>query len=367
MEKTENRSGLYLKLLKAILWTYIALCFIIAGLNYGVATKAAPEVAHLIHWIWAIYENYVKTIFIIAASFLSLRIIGTSKRTTKRKRNMIGFIVSALVVHIITPLLTGNYDMYFFAMPLPWSSSGLQLLDNASSLHQQIFSSLGQVGIITAIVFFVCACGIVLVGTLAWGRRFQCSSICLFNGFVAETFEPAMPLVGKKRQPKPRTLKTLFVMRWVFLALALFFVSYWVLYLLGVIRASIVETVAQAEVYKYLAGELLVMMFFWVALTGRGYCYYCPLGTVLALISKLAGQKIKTDHTKCVGCNKCNTACPMSIDIKTFAEEGLPVKDLKCVGCGHCVDACPTQNLSYSTRLIEKVTGWSKKAAEQRQ
>ncbi len=49
-----------------------------------------------------------------------------------------------------------------------------------------------------------------------------------------------------------------------------------------------------------------MMMFFWIAFIGRGYCYFCPLGTVLSLFAKIAGQKIKTDNTKCVNYNKCN-------------------------------------------------------------
>jgi len=111
----------------------------------------------------------------------------------------------------------------------------------------------------------------------------------------------------------------------------------------------------KVENYKYLTTELLMAMFFWVAFIGRGYCYYCPLGTVLGLISKVAGQRITTDKTKCVQCGKCNKACPMSINIKDNAKDGKAATELRCVGCGHCVDACPTRNLAYSTRFLEWV------------
>lgn len=95
-------------------------------------------------------------------------------------------------------------------------------------------------------------------------------------------------------------------------------------------------------------------MSFWVAFIGRGYCYYCPLGTVLGFVGKFAGQKILTDNTTCVQCNKCNLACSMSIDISKKAKRGEAVTDLGCVGCGHCVDACPTRTLSYSTRYLKR-------------
>jgi polyferredoxin len=130
---------------------------------------------------------------------------------------------------------------------------------------------------------------------------------------------------------------------------------YWVFYLLGIIIPGNIDTITKIESYKYLAGELLMMMFFWIAFTGRGYCYFCPLGTVLSLFAKISGQRIKTDNTKCVSCNKCNEVCPMSIDIRGKAVNGIPVKDIRCVGCGHCVDECPTKNLSYSTRFVEAV------------
>jgi ferredoxin-type protein NapH len=79
------------------------------------------------------------------------------------------------------------------------------------------------------------------------------------------------------------------------------------------------------------------------------------LGTVLSGFARIAGQKINTNNTKCVQCNKCNETCPMSIDIKGKAINGKVVQDIRCVGCGHCIDECPTMNLSYSTRFTERI------------
>ena len=143
-------------------------------------------------------------------------------------------------------------------------------------------------------------------------------------------------------------------MRWLFLAAALFFVGCWILYLIGFIAVGSIGIIAEIETYKYLAGELMMMLFFWIAFTGRGYCYFCPLGTSLSLLAAVADQKITTDNTTCVKCSKCNDTCPMSIDIMGKAVNGISVRDIKCVGCGHCVDECPTRNLSYSTRFIDR-------------
>jgi ferredoxin-type protein NapH len=352
MEKTSTN---YLKLLKIILGTYIILAILIAGINYGYARVAPPNIASFISWIWVVYENWIKTAFILIGSYLTIKIIGSSKRTTMRKANLIGFIIAALAVHVVTPLLVGNYDLYFYAMPFPWTTTPLQLLSTNSSLYQSTIASWGSSGITSALAFFIAISFVVLIGTLIYGRRFQCSSICLFNGFAAEVFDPAIPLVGKRKKIKPRTLRFMNILRWVFLGIALFFIAYWALYLLGITITSNIEFITKIESYKYLVGELLMSLFFWIAFIGRGYCYYCPLGTVLSGFARIAGQKISTNNTKCVQCNRCNDICPMSIDIKGKAINGKNVQDIRCVGCGHCVDDCPTMNLVYSTRFTERI------------
>jgi ferredoxin-type protein NapH len=352
MEKTSTN---YLKLLKIILGTYIILAILIAGINYGYARVAPPNIASFISWIWLVYENWIKTAFILIGSYLTIKIVGSSKRTKMRKANLIGFITAALVVHVVTPLIVGNYDLYFYAMPLPWTTTPLQLLSTNSSLYQSTIASWGSSGITSALAFFIAISFVVLIGTLLYGRRFQCSSICLFNGFAAEVFDPAIPLVGKRKKMKPRTLRFMNILRWVFLGVALFFIAYWALYLLGITITSNIDIITKIESYKYLVGELLMSLFFWIAFIGRGYCYYCPLGTVLSGFARIAGQKISTNNTKCVQCNRCNDICPMTIDVKGKAINGKNVQDIRCVGCGHCVDDCPTMNLNYSTRFTERI------------
>jgi polyferredoxin len=95
-------------------------------------------------------------------------------------------------------------------------------------------------------------------------------------------------------------------------------------------------------------------MFFWTVLIGRGYCYYCPLGTVLGWVGRDVGQKFVTTRTKCTGCGKCDTVCPLSIPIKDKALQGQAVVDSRCVGYGHCIDACPAQTLAYSTGFLKR-------------
>jgi len=343
-----------LRILKTILGAYIILAIVIAGLNYGYVNQANPSVAAFITWLWSFYENWIKTLFIMIGSFLTMRIIGTSQRSTMRKRNLIGFIGAALVVHIAAPIFLHNQEIYFFTMPLPWTTTPLQFLYPESSLYLSQYPIWGAAGISAALIFYICASIVVVVGTLLFGRRWQCSTLCLFNGFASEVFAPAFPLIGKKKKMTKGALKAFTVLRWAFLSLSLFFTIWWILFLLGVKVFGKFQLISQVETYKYLSAELLMMMFFWVAFMGRGYCYYCPLGTVLSLMSKLVGQKIITNQSECIQCNRCNITCPMSIDIKSMAQIGKAVTDLRCVGCGHCVDNCPTKTLGYSTKFL----GW---------
>ena len=351
----DKNKTMELRILKTILGAYIILAIVIAGLNYGYASQATPSVAAFISRVWHFYENWIKTLFIIIGSLLTLRIIGTSQRSTMRKRNLIGLIVSALVVHIAAPIFLHNQEVYFFTMPLPWTTTPLQLLYPDSSIYLSRYPVWGVAGISAALIFYVCVSVIIVGGTLLFGRQWQCSTLCLFNGFASEVFAPTFPLIGKVKKMKKGVLNAFSVFKWVFLSLSLFFTIWWILYLSGVGVSGNFQVISQIETYKYLSAELLMMMFFWVAFIGRGYCYYCPLGTVLSLLSKLAGQKIITDKSECIQCNRCNIACPMTIDIKTKAQIGQVVTVSRCVGCGHCVDTCPTKTLDYSTKFLDWV------------
>ncbi len=345
------------KWLKIILWSYIIFCLIIAGLNFGYAPKATPEAAKVISWIWHIYENWIKTFYIIIASFLTWRILRRNKNKKQRLRqqNLLGFIVAALLIHILGPILLGNQELYFFVMPFPWTSLPLQLLVPESTFYQSRFPIWGAAGITTVLLFYLIVSLVVFIGTLLWGRRFQCSKICMFNGFAAEIFAPVIPLTGKKKVITPRKKRVLVWARVVFLLLGIIFFSWWLLFILGVQVPGSLSLVGNLETYKYMLGELLAAMFFWIVFLGRGYCYYCPLGTCLGLLSKAAGQQINTNQSECIACGQCSKVCPMSIDVKAAAVNKIPVKSSQCLGCGHCVDICPTSTLGYQTKFIKQI------------
>lgn len=147
--------------------------------------------------------------------------------------NLIGFIAAALVVHVALPLVSGNYEWYFFTMPLPWTTTPLQLLDGGSAFHLSRFPVWGAAGVTGVLAFYGAVTVLVFLGTVLFGRRLQCSMLCLFNGFAAEVFDPAIPLIGRRCKPGKGRMVALTIARWVFLAVALLFTLWWLSSLLA--------------------------------------------------------------------------------------------------------------------------------------
>lgn len=353
--KTKTKPIWEIITLRYLLIIYIVLCILIAGLNFGYAAGATEEVREVITKVWHLYENQFKTLLIIVGCILTLRI--SKSRPKLQRRNLMGFTIAALVIHICGPILTSNPDLYFFSMPLPWSTIGLQAMIPKSNFYQSHLPYWGVAGMTASVIVFWIINGIVFIGTLLLGRRLQCSHLCLFNGFISETFSPVFPVLGKGISQKLKKLKSfLRLLKWALLILAVLFVIVWLYSLLsGRYNESILQPLSDVEVYKYLSLELLFAMFLWVVFTGRGYCYYCPLGTVLGYISKLSGQRIDTDKSKCLECGKCNRSCPMDIEIMESAIKKECIRDNLCVGCGHCIDTCPTETLEYSTNFLKYI------------
>lgn len=78
---------------------------------------------------------------------------------------------------------------------------------------------------------------------------------------------------------------------------------------------------------------------------------FCPMGALLSLFNKINIFEVKNDTSKCIGCGKCEKACPM-----LAIEKRCPT--LTCSKCGKCVDACPTGAMRFHIKCtpIDKHT-----------
>lgn len=80
------------------------------------------------------------------------------------------------------------------------------------------------------------------------------------------------------------------------------------------------------------------------------FCWMAPfmvLGTKIRQILHIPGLHIKVNNKNtCISCKKCNTSCPMCIDIANEVKKGA-IHCTECIQCGACIDSCPKKILSY--------------------
>ncbi len=89
----------------------------------------------------------------------------------------------------------------------------------------------------------------------------------------------------------------------------------------------------------------------------RASCHYICWMAPFMMIGSGIGRKfkipqlhIRANKDLCIGCKRCNKACPMGLDVKQMVEEEKNHKCSECIQCGACVDECPKKVLEYAFR-----------------
>jgi polyferredoxin/NAD-dependent dihydropyrimidine dehydrogenase PreA subunit len=84
---------------------------------------------------------------------------------------------------------------------------------------------------------------------------------------------------------------------------------------------------------------------------GRLYCnMFCPLGTLLGLISKISLFRIRFNETACTRCGRCSMRCKSScID---FLKHDVDIT--RCVSCFNCVHTCQDKAITYGIVKFKK-------------
>ena len=66
----------------------------------------------------------------------------------------------------------------------------------------------------------------------------------------------------------------------------------------------------------------------------RAFCrFFCPLGAIYGLMTRLALVGVKLERSLCTDCGACRHVCPMDI---------LSPGDREGISCGRCIGRCPT-------------------------
>jgi polyferredoxin len=89
----------------------------------------------------------------------------------------------------------------------------------------------------------------------------------------------------------------------------------------------------------------------------RIWCRYgCPLAQGMKIFGALTRSRYAVQpNAKCCGTNLCTIACPMGIDVASYAHrDGKPIQqafgleDTPCIGCGGCIEICPVDALAFA-------------------
>ncbi|HIJ71283.1 MAG TPA: 4Fe-4S binding protein [Planctomycetes bacterium] len=98
---------------------------------------------------------------------------------------------------------------------------------------------------------------------------------------------------------------------------------------------------------RYYQGACLVLGLFFAALflnllIPRFYCrFICPLGALLAILSRFAIWRIGKNTSECSNCKLCEKAC------EGACEPASQIKISECVLCLNCLDSCKDNVISY--------------------
>ncbi len=92
-------------------------------------------------------------------------------------------------------------------------------------------------------------------------------------------------------------------------------------------------------------GVLLALVLAANALHRRFWCrYLCPLGGLLALISRASLYRHRLDEDACVRCGRCARACPTAA---ISAERAYRADSAECIACLECTVVCPTGAIAF--------------------
>lgn len=189
--------------------------------------------------------------------------------------------------------------------------------------------------------------------TYYFGKRWYCSWVCGCGGLAETAGDPYRHLSDK-------SFKAWKVERWMIHGVLAFIVLttglLWLDVALGGVLGPISGTFRMA--YGFVIGALfagVVGVGFYPLMGSRVWCRFgCPMAAILGIQQRFFSRfRITTNASTCISCGNCSTYCEMGIDVKAYAQRGLPIVRASCVGCGMCATVCPRGVLRLENGPVE--------------
>jgi polyferredoxin len=82
------------------------------------------------------------------------------------------------------------------------------------------------------------------------------------------------------------------------------------------------------------------------------FCWMAPfmvIGIKIRNILHIPGLHIISKKESCISCKRCNTVCPMTLNVEQMAQKNN-FNNLECIQCGECIDICPQKTLKYGMK-----------------
>ncbi len=183
---------------------------------------------------------------------------------------------------------------------------------------------------------------ILLLSTIVILGPAWCSHLCYIGSWDALA-------ARHKKKPKPFSRRFSIIFRYSMLVGVVL-----VAFLMNRLGVSPIVATTFAILFGILSLALMYL-FSW----RFGYMFhcttFCPIGSLVTLLSKLYPARIRIDHNTCTFCNLCTVSCRYDALSPQDIKKGIA--GWNCTLCGDCLDSCHANSI-YLSFFGSKKNAW---------